>query len=509
MTRSRLRVGTSAALMLGLALAALVALVGPASAPGVRAQPDATWPQPVFTPIATGLARPVNIAHAGDGTGRIFIIEQAGHIRIWKNGGLLATDFISITGRVSCCGERGLLGVAFPPGYASKQYFYVNYTNLSGHTRISRFQVTDDNPDVADPNSEEILLTIDQPYSNHNGGHLAFGPVDGYLYIGMGDGGSAGDPLNNGQNPGVMLGKMLRIDVEGTAQPYGIPPTNPYTQTTGYLDEIWALGMRNPWRYSFDRQAHDLWIADVGQNSWEEVDYQPAASPGGENWGWRLMEGNHCYNPPTGCNPNNDLDLPLWEYSHSLGCSVTGGYVFRGPGYQRMQGVYFYADYCSGRLWGLRNSGGWQNAELLDTSYTVTTFGEDEPGNLYMAHYANTAGVVYKVGDIVTATPTPTPTKTPTATPTATPTDTPTPTITPTPTATPVPGDCNADYRLDAGDLAALPMEIFDGDGDAPADTPGGTFPGNPVGCNPNGDAVVDAADVSCMVLLVFGRVCE
>jgi glucose/arabinose dehydrogenase len=262
-----------------------------------------------------------------------------------------------------------------------------------------------------------VILTIDQPYANHNGGQLAFGPNDGYLYIATGDGGRGGDPHNHAQNPDSLLGKILRIDVEpisptqtispnyvlylpiifGTNQPrssYRIPPSNPYTQTAGYRDEIWALGLRNPWRFSFDRQTGDLYTGDVGQGSYEEIDHQPASSPGGENYAWRIMEGAHCYNAAS-CNTTG-LTLPVVEYNHSLGCSVTGGAVYRGQDYAGMQGIYFYADYCSGRIWGLQYDGAtWQSTLLDDTSYNVSTFGQDEAGNLYVTDYF--AGDIYMI----------------------------------------------------------------------------------------------------------------
>jgi len=381
------------------------------------AQGGTDWPELVLTPVVSGLQSPVHINHAGDGSGRLFVVEQPGRIRIIQGGALLSTPFLDISNRVSCCGERGLLSVAFPPDYASKGYFYVNYTQQAGDTVVARYAVSA-NPNVANASSEEVVLTVDQPYANHNGGQLAFGPADGYLYIGMGDGGSAGDPQNRAQNPGELLGKLLHVDVESGTRPYAIPATNPYTQTVGYRGEIWALGLRNPWRFSFDRQTMDLYIGDVGQNAWEEIDFQPANSHGGENYGWRIMEGNHCYNSAN-CNQNG-LVLPIAEYDHTQGCSVTGGMVYRGQTYARMQGVYFYGDYCSGNIWGLRGEGStWQSTLLLDTAYSITTFGEDESGNLYLADYV--AGNIYLIGDAIPATPTPTAIPTPTSTPPASP----------------------------------------------------------------------------------------
>ena len=248
---------------------------------------------------AGGFTRPVDIVNAGDS--RLFIVEQRGIIKIIDgNGQVLSTPFLDIDARVGSQGnEQGLLGLAFHPDYANNGFFYVNYTNNSGDTRIARFKVSADNPNVADPNSEKLLLPVDQPYSNHNAGDLTFGP-DGYLYFGLGDGGSGGDPQNNGQTATAYLGKMLRIDVDN-GDPYAIPPTNPFKDTDFYLDEIWATGLRNPWRFSFDRLTGDLWIGDVGQDAWEEIDFQPASSTGGENYGWRCYEGNHVYSMSGSC----------------------------------------------------------------------------------------------------------------------------------------------------------------------------------------------------------------
>jgi hypothetical protein len=307
---------------------------------------------------------------------------------------LLPTPFLDIAPIVSCCGERGLLSVAFHPQYAVNGRFYVNYTNTSGHTVIARYSVSG-NPNLADPASGSVLLTVMQPFSNHNGGQLQFGP-DGYLYIGMGDGGSAGDPNDLAQDPATLLGKMLRIDVDGGV-PYAVPATNPFVGVPGVLDEIWALGLRNPWRFSFDRATGDLFIADVGQNSWEEVDFQPTGSPGGENYGWRRMEGSDCFNPPSGCN-DGSLVLPIAEYSHSLGCSITGGYRYRGPQFPHLRGFYLYGDYCSGRIWGTsERAGSWTTAELVDTTFTISAFGEDEAGELYVTHYSSSSGAIHRI----------------------------------------------------------------------------------------------------------------
>jgi glucose/arabinose dehydrogenase len=406
----------SLAMGLGV-MGGLLLWLGASRPAAVTAQGGVTWPNITFAGHVGGFSQPLHITHAGDGSGRLFVVERAGRIRIVKNGQLVTTPFLNITGEVGDGdSEQGLLSVAFPPDYASKGYFYVDYTDNNGDTVIARYRITA-NPDLADPNSEEVILAIDQPYSNHNGGQLAFGPNDGYLYIGMGDGGSGGDPQNRAQNPASLLGKILRIDVEpamptfpptttvsstvylplifgaDVSSVYAVPPSNPYTQTSGYRGEIWALGVRNPWRFSFDRQTGDLYIGDVGQGNYEEIDYQPASSGGGENYGWRIMEGLHCYNAQS-CNMAG-LTLPKVEYTHSLGCSVTGGMVYRGQDYPSMQDIYFYGDYCSGRIWGLAFDGSaWQSNLLEDTSFNISSFGEDEAGNVYVADYG---GDIYMI----------------------------------------------------------------------------------------------------------------
>lgn len=359
--------------------------------------PPQDWPRIFLVKQADGPSLPVHITHAGDGSERLFVVEQAGRIWIIQDGALLSTPFLDISDRVVSGGEQGLLSVAFPPDYGGKGYFYVDYTSITGggDTVVARYNVSGD-PNVADPESEQVLLTTDQPFSNHNGGQLAFGP-DTYLYIGMGDGGSGGDPLNNAQSPGTLLGKLLRIDVESDpgAGPYLIPSDNPFIEDVEFRDEIWALGLRNPWRFSFDRQTGDVYIGDVGQSSHEEIDFQPASSTGGENYGWNVMEGAHCFNS-TPCDQTG-LVLPVAEYDHSQGnCSVTGGMVYRGHEYAGLQGIYLYGDFCSGQIWGLRKNGTeWQSALLLDSPYTISTFGEDEAGNLYLADYSS--GDIFKI----------------------------------------------------------------------------------------------------------------
>lgn len=353
----------------------------PADAPAnVLAFPDSNayqWEQ-----IAGGLSRPLDVQNAGDGSGRLFILEKPGRIRIFQNGQLLGTPFIDISDRVRAAGnEQGLLGLAFHPAYEQNGFFYVNYTGSGGTTHLSRFQVTQD-PNLADPNSEMTLLTVDQPFANHNGGVLTFGP-DGYLYAGLGDGGAAGDPFGNGQNTDALLGKILRLDVDN-GQPYAIPPDNPFS------NEIWAYGLRNPWRISFDRATNDLWIADVGQNEWEEIDYLTAGSAGGANFGWSVLEGNHPYHGEA----QPDFIAPVAEYSHTEGCSVTGGYVYRGS-MPEWQGIYLYGDYCSGTIWGVIKSGnGFQNQVLFASGANITSFGEDESGEIYLA---DDSGGIYRL----------------------------------------------------------------------------------------------------------------
>lgn len=341
-----------------------------------------------LTPVVAGLSAPTDIQNAGDGSGRLFVVEQRGTIRIVRNGALLPNFFLDIRDRVSSGGERGLLGLAFPPGFAQSGRFYVNYTNASGNTVIAQYRVGAD-PDRADQGSEVPLLTVNQPFANHNGGQLAFGP-DGFLYIGMGDGGSGGDPQGHGQNPGSLLGKMLRVDVESSPGTVRIPPDNPFAMLAGGTrPEIWATGLRNPWRFSFDAGTGDLWIADVGQNLYEEVNFQAASSPGGENYGWNRMEGLHCFQP--NCSTEG-LTLPVVEYPQTGGnCSVTGGYVYRGSS-AALRGFYIYGDYCSGMIWGIEQSGGgrlgasYQNRLLLDSDAQITTFGQDEARELYLAN---------------------------------------------------------------------------------------------------------------------------
>jgi glucose/arabinose dehydrogenase len=338
-----------------------------------------------WTMVASGLNSPVDIQNAGDGSGRLFIVERAGDIRIFQGGQLLPKPFLDIHTEVLSQGvEQGLLGLAFHPDYRSNGEFFVNYIDLNGNTVIARFHISGNDPNQADPTSEVDLMHVNQPYPNHNGGGLAFG-TDGFLYIGLGDGGSERDPQRTGQNLQTLLGKMLRIDVNhGT--PYSIPPDNPYIGGGG-RPEIWASGLRNPWRFTFDRLTGDLYIADVGQDRWEEVDFVPAGMKGGLNFGWSYYEGLHVYNdqPPAGM----IFTWPVTEYSHAYGCAVTGGAVYRGSTYPDWQGVYFYGDYCTGTIWGLIRTGEntWQSKEMFSTGAKITTFGTDEAGNIYLADY--------------------------------------------------------------------------------------------------------------------------
>jgi uncharacterized protein (TIGR03437 family) len=326
----------------------------------------------------------VDIQSPRDGSGRLFFVRQQGLILLWNNGVVADQPFLDIRSRVSSGGERGLLGLAFPPNYREKRWFYVNYTDRSGATVIARYNLVNDT--TADAASERILLTIPQPFSNHNGGQIQFGP-DGMLYIGMGDGGDANDPQGNGQNTRALLGKMLRLDTESNLARYEIPSDNPYVSNAAYRPEIWASGLRNPWRFSFDPTTGDLYIADVGQDRQEEINFQPRSSRGGENYGWATMEGTLCLR--AGCNQSG-LTLPVHTYPHSEGQSITGGYVWRG--------AYYYGDFVTGKMWALRRQGGsWVNELVYNggSNFLISTFGLDESGNLYVANYGT--GEVFRI----------------------------------------------------------------------------------------------------------------
>lgn len=354
-------------------------------------------------PVAQGFSSPLFLTAPPGDFQRLFVVERGGRIRIVRGGSVLSTPFLDVGTRIAVGGERGLLGMAFHPDYAINGRFFVNYTDTIGHTQVVRYQVSAD-PDVADTGSATPVLTVQQPYSNHNGGMIAFGPNDVMLYVGMGDGGSGGDPQNHGQNRMTVLGDMLRLDVDAGV-PYAIPADNPFVGALSIANEIWASGLRNPWRFSFDAGNGDLYIADVGQNSREEIDYQPAASTGGENYGWRIMEGTRCYNPSTGC-PTSGLTLPIYDYATSEGCSVTGGYVYLGSAYPALQGRYFFADFCGTWLRSFRVDNG-VAVDLRDHTSTAgpaqgtSWFSEDGRGELYIVSL--TQGTVRRV----VASPTP------------------------------------------------------------------------------------------------------
>jgi len=370
-----------------------------------RAAPAAALPQVALEPLNAGFTQPVHIANAPGFPQHLWIVEQTGTIKIYdlEAGALRPEPFLSVSSLVSTGGERGLLSVAFHPDFAANGRFFVNYTDRAGHTQIVEYRTGPDRF-AADPQSARPLLQIDQPAANHNGGTMVFGP-DGYLYIGTGDGGRAGDPWGNAQNLNTLLGKLLRIDVD-SGTPYGIPPDNPFVGRRNARPEIWALGLRNPWKFSFDRATGDLYIADVGQNAWEEIHFQPAGSRGGQNYGWNRMEGSRCYPQGSRCDPSGFI-LPVAEYSHQWGCSITGGYVYRGTAIPELVGYYLFADYCSGRIWAMdtgpkaayRDAPGqpvapWSFEELLHTSYRITAWGEDAAGELYVADHG---GRVYRL----------------------------------------------------------------------------------------------------------------
>jgi glucose/arabinose dehydrogenase len=331
--------------------------------------------------VANGLTNPLYLT-APVGDARMFVVEQVGRVRIIRNGAVASEPFLDIRSRVSSGGERGLLSIAFHPQYATNGYVYASFTDVAGDTRIERYTVSSTSPDVVDPASASLVLAVPQPFANHNGGLILFGP-DGMLYVGLGDGGSGGDPQNNGQSTSTLLGKLLRLDVT-SATPYAIPTGNPFIGQTGARAEIWALGLRNPWRFAFDRVGGQLYVADVGQSSREEVHVVAANRPG-VNYGWRVLEGSACYNAPT-CNAQG-LDRPVLEYSHDEGCSITGGAVYRGSLIPGIVGHYFYSDYCTGFLRSFRYENG-EAAEQRNWSVgslgSVLSFGEDAAGEMYI-----------------------------------------------------------------------------------------------------------------------------
>ncbi len=373
---------------------ALLAIIASLTSAAAYAEP----PQLALKSVASGLSRPDGIVSAGDS--QLFIVQQTGQIVIYDGTRVLSTPFLDIrslvTAGISGESERGLLGLAFHPRYSENGFFFVYYTNTIGDITLARYSVSSANPDRANPSSATGVLTISHSqFPNHNGGQMEFGP-DGYLYLGPGDGGSEGDPFNHAQDRSQLLGKILRIDVD--TLPYRIPPSNPFVNTPNARGEIWAYGLRNPWRFTFDRISQDLWIADVGQDRYEEVDFQPATSIGGENYGWRRMEGLHCFNPSVNCQ-DPSFTMPILEYSHDNGnCSITGGYRYRGARYPRMSGIYFYGDYCTGTIWGAtqQGDGTWSSQKLLSTRLAISSFGEDANGELYVA---DLNGAVYQLVD--------------------------------------------------------------------------------------------------------------
>jgi glucose/arabinose dehydrogenase len=333
--------------------------------------------------VAGGFDRPLAAVHAGDGSGRLFVVEQGGRIFVVRDGRLAADPFLDLSDRILDGGERGLLGLAFHPRFPDDPRLFVDYTEADeGDTIVSSFRVATPGADRADPSSEQRLLRIDQPFPNHNGGALAFGP-DGLLTIATGDGGSGGDPQDNGQRTDTLLGKILRIDVDTTNgdRGYGIPADNPFAGGGGE-PEIWLTGLRNPWRTSFDRTTGDLWIGDVGQGSWEEIDVQRAGAPGGTNFGWSRMEGFHCRAEDCG----DELTAPVAEYGHDVGCTVIGGYVYRGTVQNGLRGAYLFGDYCSGQLWAIDAIGEARQepTEIGGAAGQLSSFGEDEAGEVYV-----------------------------------------------------------------------------------------------------------------------------
>ncbi len=350
-------------------------------------------PHLALTPVASGLSQPL-FADAPEGdTTRLYVVEQPGRIRIIENGVLLPTPFLDVSGIITSGGERGLLGLAFHPQYVTNGRFFVNYTDLDGNTVIAEYRRSATDPDVAAPDAARVFFIVVQPFANHNGGMVAFG-ADGLLYIGLGDGGGGGDPQNNGQNLNTKLGKILRIDVDAY-------PTPPAGNITGGDPDVFDFGLRNPFRFSFDRGTGDLYIGDVGQDRFEEIDLEPRGS-GRRNYGWRITEGNHCFNPPTGCDLTG-ISLPVVEYSHDNGCSVIGGYVYRGEAIPGLAGRYLYGDFCSNRIWSFVRDGARITSEIeltddLDPGHVlrgITSFGEDAAGEVYVVDGGS--GVVFRV----------------------------------------------------------------------------------------------------------------
>ena len=334
-------------------------------------------------PVADGFERPVDLVDADDGSGRLFVVEQAGRVLVLRDGDVAPTPFLDITDRVGCCGERGLLSLAFHPDFAANGYLFVDYTYLNGNTQVVRFTVSATNPEQVNLATARMILTVEQPASNHNGGRLVFGP-DGFLYISLGDGG--GGNGQNGQKLDTLLGKLLRIDVDHQSgdMPYAIPSDNPFVETPETRPEIWAYGLRNPWRFDFDRETGNLWIGDVGSSSYEEVNLIPAGSGGGQNFGWDDAEGFDCR--ATDADVCANFVSPITGFDRSAGCVVTGGTVYRGAEIPELVGVYLFADYCGGGIWGVGkdSTGNWITAEPVAAGSSVVSFGQDARGELYV-----------------------------------------------------------------------------------------------------------------------------
>jgi glucose/arabinose dehydrogenase len=334
--------------------------------------------------VATGLnGGPLGLVDPDDGSQRLFIVQKSGVVLIYVDKQVIETPFLDISGLTSQSSEQGLLGLDFHPDFKNNGQFYVDYTDVNGDTVVARYRVSGDDPNVADPNSAEQLLFVDQPFPNHNGGGVMFGP-DGYLYVSFGDGGSQGDPNGNGQNISEVLGSIIRIDVDNTEgdKPYAIPDDNPFVDDPNAAPEIWDFGLRNPWRFSWDRETGELYIADVGGGVYEEINVEPADS-GGNNYGWVIMEGPECYEG-SGCSTDG-LTLPVAQYTHDFGCSVTGGYVYRGDDQESLIGLYFFADYCSGLMWALgkNDAGEWIMSDPIETGLAISSFGEDRNSEIY------------------------------------------------------------------------------------------------------------------------------
>ncbi len=362
--------------------------------------------------IIENLVLPVQVTHAGDRSGRLFILEQEGRIRIFKDGNENDQLFIDISSQLTCCGERGLMNIAFSPGFPSNRQFYLSYTNRDGELVISRFKAAPD-LETADPASEEILLAISQPHHAHNGGRIAFGPLDGYLYIGVGDGGSEDLPPHESQYPDQLLGKILRIDVESSQLPYGIPADNPFVDVAGYRPEIWALGLRNPWGFAFDAETGDLFLPDTGHSKREEVNFVPLSRQGGDNFGWPTIEGTRCLKisgMPVPCHQASLFTLPVAEYDRTRGCAVVGGVVYHGSEFPHLSGRFLFSDFCRGDIWSLhrpspsedQNAGlgfheGWRSQLVLKAFNIVSSIGNDEEGNLYFVAYQ--PGAIFKISE--------------------------------------------------------------------------------------------------------------